>query len=133
MKMPVGICQNIEKALNFRKCWHVPTFTYLLPPFWSDMFCRRVISYFSVMIKPARNGGKCDIEDWGSFVDIPIAGEENSTMRLMYHVSLKLTCITFLAKSDFYKLLCPCVRSINLGRFWVNPATFYASIICVNV
>ena len=41
---------------------------------------------FSVMIKPATNGGKCDIESWGTCVDIPIAGEENSIMRVMYHV-----------------------------------------------
>ena len=37
MKMPVGICQNIKNAWNFRKCRHVPTFTYLLPPFCPDM------------------------------------------------------------------------------------------------
>ena len=46
MKMPVGICHNIKNAWNFRKCRHVPTFTYLLPPFWRDM-CFSWRTYFA--------------------------------------------------------------------------------------
>ena len=35
-----SVCHAVELWLILKKkfkCWHVPTFTYLLPPFWSDL------------------------------------------------------------------------------------------------